>query len=89
MLQRVENFLVVLNWTENITTVETNKWLQKNVQKTVTIWGFFEFNSVFSWQFSKISQKIAKRNDLWCNDLWVLTVIYNAFQTQKTWFLDM
>jgi len=34
------------------------------VSKTVTIWRIFEFSSVVSWQFSKISQKIAKRNYL-------------------------
>ena len=30
-----------------------------------------EFSSLFSWRFSKISQKIAKRNDSPCNDLYV------------------
>ena len=33
-------------------------------KKTVTIWRIFEFSSIFSWQFSKISKKIANRNDL-------------------------
>jgi len=47
-------------------------------KKTVTIWIIFECSSVFSWQFSKISQKIAKRNDLVCNDLVVGTVIINT-----------
>ena len=54
-------------------TVETHKSLQKNFQKTVTIWGFFEFSSVFSWQFSKISQKIAKRNDLWVSTVIIIS----------------
>ena len=34
----------------------------------------FIFSSVFSSQFSKISQTIEKRNDLVCNDLVVGTV---------------
>ena len=33
----------------------------------------FEFSSLFSWQFSKFSKKIAKRNDFVCNDLVVGT----------------
>ena len=34
------------------------------ISKTVTIWRIFDFSSVFSWQFSKNFQKIAKRNCL-------------------------
>ena len=40
-------------------TVETHKSLQKNFQKTVTIWGFFEFSSVDNFRkFPKKSQNV-------------------------------
>ena len=47
-------------------------------QNTVKIWIIFEFSSVFSWQFSKISQKIGKRNDLICNDVVVGTAVVHC-----------
>jgi len=34
--------------------------------KKLTIWRIFMFRSVFSWQFSKIYQKIAKSNAKYC-----------------------
>jgi len=54
----------------------------KNFKKpryTVTIWRIIEFSSVCSWQFLKISQKIAKRNYLVCNYLVVGTVYFLIF----------
>ena len=50
-------------------------------QKTVTIWRIFGFSSVFSWQFSKFSQKIAKRNDLVVGTVYVFVSV-----SQKIFF---
>jgi len=71
----------VPSYCSNYDTVPTTRLLRFILQKTVTIWRIFEFNSVFSWQFSKISQKIAKRNHLVCNDLVVGTVNQNLFKS--------
>ena len=54
--------------------------------KTVTIWRIFEFSIVFRWQFLKISQKIAKRNDLMCNVLVLGTVILFEFFCWYLWW---
>ena len=56
------------------------------LQKNVTILKKIEFSSalhysVFSWQFSKMSQKIVKRNDLPCNDLYGSTVYIIYYHT--------
>jgi len=58
-------FILYVCWTKMIQSRRINRYANFS-KKNVTIFKIIQFSSVFSWQFSKISQKIAKVNDLHC-----------------------